>query len=149
MDNCTTQVVRTFLFHLGTVTLTTLGCAQGELEHRHVKRFYARTNKVAYSIQIARKQRRRALLQAIRARDNFTPPSEERHIRKDVERAQAEARDRTRKPLQSVPPSDSYHLSVSQRSPIYIPRWLAEHDDDPATVVSMHVHLAQSQLTSS
>ncbi|KAI0701453.1 hypothetical protein C8T65DRAFT_579653, partial [Cerioporus squamosus] len=71
----------------------------GELEHRHVKRFYARTNKVAYSLQIARKQRRRALLQAIRARDTFKPPSEERHVRKDVQRAYAEARERMRKPL--------------------------------------------------
>ncbi|PIL34014.1 hypothetical protein GSI_03722 [Ganoderma sinense ZZ0214-1] len=68
----------------------------GELEHRHIKQFYARTNKVGYAMQIARKQRKRAALRALRQHDTFTPLSETRRLDKDVKRAQAEARARAK-----------------------------------------------------
>lgn len=41
---------------------------QGELEHRRVKRFYARTNKVQFVLQITKHQRREELLRRIRKR---------------------------------------------------------------------------------
>ena len=95
---------------------------------------------MAYSLQIARKQRRRALLQAIRARDEFTPPSEQRCLQKDTQRTEAEARERVRTTLPAIPPSEAYRVSISQRAPIYLPRWLAEHRSDPATKVRFVSH---------
>ncbi|KAI0717667.1 hypothetical protein C8T65DRAFT_528502, partial [Cerioporus squamosus] len=105
----------------------------GELEHRHVKRFYARSNRIAYEIQIARKQRRRALLQVIRSRDTYVPLSEQRRLDKDAKTTRAEARERHRKPLEPISPSEPYDISKTQRSPIYLPKWLHEHKEDPAT----------------
>ena len=71
--NYSTQVVRiTATYTLSIQSPTTL--SQGELEHCHVKRFYARTNKVAHTMQITRQQRKRALLESIRRSDtSFTP----------------------------------------------------------------------------
>ncbi|KAI1795334.1 hypothetical protein LXA43DRAFT_1090982 [Ganoderma leucocontextum] len=109
----------------------------GELEHRHVKQFYARTNKVGYTIQIARKQRKRALLRRIRETDTFIPLSEQKRRKKDATRAHAEARACTRphaaEPLELSMPVDRYSISKSQCSAIILPRWLSEHRSDPAT----------------
>ncbi|TBU29911.1 hypothetical protein BD311DRAFT_832274, partial [Dichomitus squalens] len=67
----------------------------GELEHRHVKRFYARTNRVAYELQIARKERNRSLLASIRAKDSFRPLSALKEDRKRAKIASAEANARS------------------------------------------------------
>ena len=87
-------------------------------------------------MQIARKQRRRALLHAIRSRDTYVPLSEQRRLSRDAKRLYAEAHERRRdKSLERVSPSEPYDISKTQRSPIYLPRWLKEHKDDPATKV--------------
>ncbi len=87
-------------------------------------------------MQIARKQRRRALLQAIRSKDSYVPLSEQRRLDKDAKTTRAEAQERRRQPLEPVSPSEPYDISKTQRSPIYLPKWLREHKDDPATKVS-------------
>ena len=110
---------------------------QGELEHRHVKQFYARTNKVGYTMQIARKQRKRALLRHIQETDPFVPLSETRRRKKDSKRARAEVRARARPDsVELSAPLDRYTISKSQRSAIVIPQWLNAHSQDPAMKVS-------------
>ena len=112
---------------------------QGELEHRHVKQFYARTNKVGYTMQIARKQRKHALLRHIRETDSFVPLSETRRWKKDAKRARAEACARTRPgSLELSVPVDRYNISKSQHAANILPRWLNEHLQDPAIKVSTH-----------
>ena len=124
----------------------TVRSRQGELEHRHVKRFYARTNKVRYTMQIARRHRKRALLESIRRRDqSFTPRWEENLNRANMKREAAEVFDRCAQhaadrrqddPLPPTPPSIHHEVSKSQRSPIRLYTWLAEHRKDPATKVA-------------
>ncbi|GBE87835.1 hypothetical protein SCP_1200600 [Sparassis crispa] len=41
----------------------------GKLEHRRVKRFYARTNKIKFAFQIARHQQHEAIIQSIKRRE--------------------------------------------------------------------------------
>lgn len=92
-------------------------------------------------MQIARKQRRRALLQVIRSRDTYIPLSEQRRRNKDSKTARAEAYERRRRKPSTqsfsaaVSPSEPYDISKTQRSPIYLPRWLEENKNDPATKV--------------
>ena len=86
-------------------------------------------------MQIAQKQRRRALLQAIRSRDLYVPLSEQRRLVKNTLDTRAEARERKRGTQDTVPPSESYDISKTQRSPVYLPRWLEDHKNDPATKV--------------
>jgi hypothetical protein len=54
------------LFNNSTILLIFSSDAQGELEHRHVKRFYARTNKNKFEKQITKHERRERLLWAIK-----------------------------------------------------------------------------------
>ncbi|KAI1787852.1 hypothetical protein LXA43DRAFT_1097859 [Ganoderma leucocontextum] len=112
----------------------------GELEHRHIKHFYARTNKVAYEMQIARKERKRTLSAAIREKDAFQPLFALKLDRKRAKIASAEAQSRsaqaahqkmTRAPS-PCPPSDHYAVAKSQSKAIDVDSWLDEHEDDPA-----------------
>lgn len=111
---------------------------QGELEHRHAKRFYARTNKVRYEMQIAQKQRRRALLHALRTCDkDFIPLSESRRQKKDAKKATAEARQRYSDRSQQPEPSNArYEIAQSHALPEYMFSWLGEHQGDSALSVS-------------
>ncbi|KAI0755357.1 hypothetical protein C8Q80DRAFT_1095185 [Daedaleopsis nitida] len=68
---------------------------QGELEHRHSKRWYARTNRIHFEFQIAQKQRRRAILEGLRRRDpTFTPRWEQKLEKANAKREVSEAIDR-------------------------------------------------------
>ncbi|TBU29742.1 hypothetical protein BD311DRAFT_833804, partial [Dichomitus squalens] len=115
----------------------------GELEHRHVKRFYARTNKIAYEMQIARKERKRTLLASIRARDSFRPLSTLRQDRKRVAIASAEAQAR----------SVHYDSGKSPQAPdgFEIWAWLEDHEGDPTTkdfITLLREHLVRRILGS-
>ncbi|PIL35257.1 hypothetical protein GSI_01982 [Ganoderma sinense ZZ0214-1] len=115
----------------------------GELEHRHVKRFYARTNRVAYELQIARKERKRSLLASIRQRDSFRPLSAQKQEKKRAKIALAEARGRsTQRPhppaqirsraLSPTPPHEHYAVSKSHRQTVDLYQWLGDNQGDPA-----------------
>ncbi|TBU42748.1 hypothetical protein BD309DRAFT_865692, partial [Dichomitus squalens] len=124
----------------------------GELEHRHVKRFYARTNKVAYEMQIARKERKRSLLASIREKDPFTPLSALKQQRKNAKIASAEVHTRSKKsdtqmppraPITS-PPSQHYDVERGQRDGFDIWTFLDDHEADAATknfVMLLREHL--------
>ncbi|EJF58029.1 hypothetical protein DICSQDRAFT_68030, partial [Dichomitus squalens LYAD-421 SS1] len=96
----------------------------GELEHRHVKRFYARTNRVAYEMQIARKERKRSLLASIRAKDSFQPLSALKQDNKRAKIATAEAHSRSKLSSSGTP------LSVQH---FHVWSWLEDHEADAAT----------------
>ncbi|CDO77563.1 hypothetical protein BN946_scf184912.g62 [Trametes cinnabarina] len=83
----------------------------GELEHRHVKRYYARTNKINAGFQIAQHMRRAEKLRVIK-------------LRVDAWRAR------------SLPyvedPRERYHVANSQRDHQELTAWVSEHHNDCA-----------------
>ena len=93
LDNYSTQTVRAqLLIFLHKLIKEYI---QGELEHKHVKRLYGRTNKGDHASQIARKQHFMALLRKLATRDTeFTLPSEARRQTQDDHLARAEWLDR-------------------------------------------------------
>ncbi|KAI0684253.1 hypothetical protein C8T65DRAFT_593884, partial [Cerioporus squamosus] len=109
---------------------------QGELEHRHVKRFYARTNKVRYVWQLAKKNKNVYILRKLRQGDRtFQPRREAIKTKKDAKVAAQEAAERAlpSEPLPTMSPSLPYEIAVSRNAVIKIYDWLAEHEGDPAT----------------
>ncbi|TBU55610.1 hypothetical protein BD310DRAFT_825501, partial [Dichomitus squalens] len=126
----------------------------GELEHRHVKRYYARTNKIAFELQIARKERKRSLLASIRARDSFRPLSARKQDRKRIKIATAEAHARSvhsgfTKPHHALvvsSPTEHHHIEKAQRDGFNLWFWLGKHEADAATksfTSLLREHLAQ------
>ncbi|KIK51301.1 hypothetical protein GYMLUDRAFT_181641, partial [Collybiopsis luxurians FD-317 M1] len=94
----------------------------GELEHHHVKRFYARTNKIQFSFQTAQHERRRRLLQKI-AKHQGKLPNKGTNL--SLSFAQSD-------PLPLTNPTTCYHMSTSSRYFEDITTWLADLEDDPA-----------------
>lgn len=122
---------------------------QGELEHRHVKSLFSRTNKNNYTVQIAAKTRRSALLRKIRARDrSFTPRRDKIRQAQDAKVARATAAERARKLSAASPdrreseeldlgdPADRFDAGKSRNKKIYIYNWLDDNKHDPAIEVS-------------
>ncbi|TFK84678.1 hypothetical protein K466DRAFT_496115, partial [Polyporus arcularius HHB13444] len=114
---------------------------QGELEHRHVKRFYVRTNKITFAFQIAMKLRRRAILADLRRRDpTFTPRWEQklesanakRELDEAFEHCVKEAADRRQGDVQPpTPPAVHYEVSASQRAPVNVYAFVEKNSGDP------------------
>ncbi|KAH9950134.1 hypothetical protein B0H21DRAFT_665254, partial [Amylocystis lapponica] len=107
----------------------------GELEHRRVKRFYARTNKNNHPSQIAKLQRREQMLEAARRREGKS--SESAHAtgkrkRKDKQRSEPGLQFGDQDPLPFTSPKDHHHISDSRRYHEDITRWLGENKEDPA-----------------
>ncbi|RDX43849.1 hypothetical protein OH76DRAFT_1300052, partial [Lentinus brumalis] len=112
----------------------------GELEHRHVKRFYARTNKRGHAKQIARHvhlegkiRKKAAIIEREReqqrerqsAREPVTlmssrPQSSHARARKDLA------------PEEAVDPRQQFHIAESERDYDDISTWIARHRTDPA-----------------
>ncbi|KAH9937829.1 uncharacterized protein BXZ73DRAFT_89249 [Epithele typhae] len=125
----------------------------GELEHRHVKRFYSRTNKVRYIPQLASQTRRAALLQKIKHRDvGFVPRRELAYHQKRAATMLQESSERlSTAPMHgvngSVPEGDNdatdsvgcdphakYNVGQSRNDSVKIFNWLASNRTDPAIV---------------
>lgn len=106
---------------------------QGELEHRRVKRYYARTNKNKYTRQVARQERRQRLLRGIKrkmdeadaAAPTTTSATNSSNDRPSFTFAQSE-------PLPPTAPRQHHHISDSRRTGINIPTYLGNHEGDPA-----------------
>lgn len=100
-------------------TLTPL---QGELEHRYLKRYYARTNKQNHAAQIAHHV---FIADRLRKAVSQTPaagPSSRPHHR---------ARARRQRGLPTNP-VDQFSLASSERNYEDITAWAAAYRDDPA-----------------
>lgn len=133
---------------------------QGELEHRHVKRVYARTNKNGFAAQIAKHQQRQAIIRGIRL-----------HAREDAVGAGAgpsgpiplpgQSRKRKRRgrvvPQPRRPKEDPafddehaeikspgagdigarYDMGISEHDRVQIYNWMTDNKDDPALLARM------------
>ncbi|TCD64617.1 hypothetical protein EIP91_003851 [Steccherinum ochraceum] len=104
----------------------------GELEHRRVKRWYARTNKKEFTRQIARQQRRAQILERIRRR---SAEHRERHgmlsqssssgTSHNVSLAEDEH-------LPPAPPDVHYRMAQGNRFPLNLTAFLSDNYGDPA-----------------
>ncbi|OSD02554.1 hypothetical protein PYCCODRAFT_1367089, partial [Trametes coccinea BRFM310] len=98
-----------------------------ELEHRHAKRYYRRTNKIGYALQIAKHQRRAALLRALRELDDYVPRRERLRIRQE-----ANEELHRQDSLLPAPPLERYVISQSTRAPLRLSKWLTHQKQDAA-----------------
>ncbi|KAI0369443.1 hypothetical protein BV20DRAFT_946216 [Pilatotrama ljubarskyi] len=115
-----------------------------ELEHRRVKRFYARTNKNScFAWQIARHQRREQLLNKMHRqlpgatqkprRMNSSRASKSMGVKERLLRRRALNLDfKTSEPLPFGSPKEHTQISEEQAHPIDISDYLLENSDDPA-----------------
>ncbi|OSD02519.1 hypothetical protein PYCCODRAFT_1477774 [Trametes coccinea BRFM310] len=125
-----------------------------ELEHRHAKRYYRRTNRIGYALQIAKHQRRAALLRALRELDDYVPRRERRRQRANnshlasqpsrgagVRKApqgkpqnsdEDEDENEDEEPLLPTPPVERYAISQTRRVPLRLSSWLTHYKQDSA-----------------
>ncbi|OSC97745.1 hypothetical protein PYCCODRAFT_1439845 [Trametes coccinea BRFM310] len=134
-----------------------------ELEHRHAKRYYRRTNKIGYAIQIAKHQRRATLLRALRELDDYVPRRERLRTRRathapHVLRQQVEGQEKVQQrreqesddeddeedDMTPTPPLERYTISKTRCVPLRLSQWLSHHKDDAATrnfIPSLRAHV--------
>ncbi|EMD39369.1 hypothetical protein CERSUDRAFT_134414, partial [Gelatoporia subvermispora B] len=111
----------------------------GELEHRIVKRYYARTNKNKFARQIAKEQRRAALIRAIMRRARAARVALQESECKETDKTGAEQaawEERAAAAVEDlrvmrVSPRVHYHVSKKARSCDML-RWVSEHKGDAA-----------------
>ncbi|KAF8206655.1 hypothetical protein K438DRAFT_1462191, partial [Mycena galopus ATCC 62051] len=117
----------------------------GELEHRRVKRFYARTNKNNAVTQVTRLERReQALLKIVRkqaAAAAIPPiaavPKHQGKVKKQRKKGLRPALDFAEsESLPYTSPELHHHISPSRNHHFHLPSWLADNDGDPALNVS-------------
>ncbi|KAJ7053136.1 hypothetical protein C8F01DRAFT_1375308 [Mycena amicta] len=117
-------------------TLDSYSTQTGELEHRRVKRFYARTNKNRAVRQMTLLERRDTYFRNIHARSarsataavrptTATPVRQIHRSNKTVPFADQEA-------LPYMAPGQHYHVADSQNTKIHVARWLFDNRQDPA-----------------
>ncbi|KAI0069490.1 hypothetical protein K474DRAFT_1610373, partial [Panus rudis PR-1116 ss-1] len=100
---------------------------QGELQHRRVKRFYARTNKIRTARQIAR------LSERDRALRKDSP--DHRRQRGKYSKAQLDVRVSMHQRAHEIPsitPDMHHWISHSRHSPVNLRYWLRDNNSDPA-----------------
>ena len=121
---------------------------QGELEHRRVKRFYARTNKRKnFGLQIAKHQRRERLLKQIRERWKDREELQTKAARLDSETLHSPAPNvpfEDSDPLPKTLPEVHYHISNTTRLNDNVFRWVDFHEqngDDAVKVSSLLMDL--------
>ncbi|KAL1703960.1 hypothetical protein EV121DRAFT_206777, partial [Schizophyllum commune] len=95
----------------------------GESEHRRVKRYYARTNKVNHTAQIARQERRNARLRRMKQKEA---------MQASTARTSLTIRGDAPEKLPKTEPQMTTHISLSRRYPENATSFLARHEDDPA-----------------
>ncbi|KAK7025783.1 hypothetical protein R3P38DRAFT_3316409 [Favolaschia claudopus] len=113
----------------------------GELEHRRVKAYYARTNKNQAVRQISKLERRETALlrMAARARSKAqrlggtksTPVAQ--GYRKQAKNTQTYLSFAESEALPYTIPSQHHHISSSRNNSIHLSSWLKQHKGDPAT----------------
>lgn len=113
------------------------------MEHRRVKRFYARTNKNRAVRQITLLERRETALlrMAARARSKAShlgkttaTPVPQGHKRK-LKKAQTYVPFAESEALPYTTPEQHHHISPSRNTSLHLSSWLHENRDDPATKV--------------
>ncbi|KAK7679639.1 hypothetical protein QCA50_017351 [Cerrena zonata] len=93
-----------------------------ELEHRSVKQYYARTNKIQHARHIARIHRRERLFKKTLLQNEYAKLGFKR------KRGLEGSNERPK-----INPADGHHyISPSRNSPIRVLNWIDEHEDDLA-----------------
>ncbi|TFY53971.1 hypothetical protein EVG20_g9898 [Dentipellis fragilis] len=118
-------------------TLDNYNTQTGELEHRRVKRFYSRTNKIKFTLGITKQQQRERILHRMREQDpHIQQLKNQKGNRKTT---QPENQDslpsvgfEAEDPLAYTSPKDHYHMSTTTRHQLSLTRWLRLHAADPA-----------------
>ncbi|KAK7037071.1 hypothetical protein R3P38DRAFT_3480997 [Favolaschia claudopus] len=113
----------------------------GELEHRRVKAYYARTNKNQAVRQISKLERRETALlrMAARARSKAQhlggtkPTPVAQGYAKRLKKAQTYLSFAESEALPYTTPSQHHHISRSRNTSFHLSSWLAKNKDDPAT----------------
>jgi hypothetical protein len=95
---------------------------KGELEHRRVKRFYARTNKIKFARGIAKQQRRERLLYKLRQKAQNARDTDSHLI---VNFSEQEV-------LPQCSPESQYQISDSRRLHWDLTAWLHKNREDLA-----------------
>jgi hypothetical protein len=142
-DNFSTQLVSHLCYFVPVLTFL----PQGELAHRAVKLFYARTNRsTTFTEQISVHEHRTRTLHAIdeRLQAVSEPAAASPDLTSDQVRTQAEAAISPKRPakrtakekLPRTDPAARYAMSDERRYPIPLRRWLDKRRDDPALIVS-------------
>jgi len=129
-DNYSTQIVRSYPQACSTFSKLKQH-TQGELEHRRVKRFYARTNKNNPTRQITKHQRREAIIQSLASRD---PSSGNGKRVYKVRRPEHEG-------IPFMSPKDHHHIAESQRTYYDILVWVHENRTNPGVKVGLRRNL--------
>ncbi|KAG6904686.1 hypothetical protein DXG01_008103, partial [Tephrocybe rancida] len=96
----------------------------GELEHRHVKKFYARTNKNNAVRQMTKLERHERVLEQ-QSMTNKLRKKRGLTATPHIDFFQSE-------PLPPTPPEVHHYISPSQNSYLDIPTWLSANSGDPA-----------------
>ncbi|KAI0038329.1 hypothetical protein FA95DRAFT_1232934 [Auriscalpium vulgare] len=99
----------------------------GEHEHRRVKARYARTNYRQANSQIVNMDVRESRFRSM--------ADELQQIGIDVPGIPPRPAESGASPLAEGLPSDHHHIAVSQKTPIHLRDWRAEHPNDPALAV--------------
>jgi hypothetical protein len=124
-DLYSTQMVHHFIISecpQSTPPLTSLQ-SQGEQEHWHMKRFYGRTNKNSFELQITRHEHRQARLRAL----NQIPHSMEHNvIPKDL---------LDKDDLPFTNPEEHHHMSQSKSLALNLFKWVQVNHGDSAVKV--------------
>ncbi|OJT02243.1 hypothetical protein TRAPUB_13472 [Trametes pubescens] len=142
--------------------LETTSTKMGELEHRHAKRVYARTNKHGFAVQIAKHQRRQAVLRRIRERVTAaasaagaatTSSAASKRARRPNLAKRCRAARRPKEDLAvcgetdfkgASDPAARYELGESDGERVNIYNWAAKNNDDPALedyIPRLHAHI--------
>ncbi|THH19983.1 hypothetical protein EUX98_g8669 [Antrodiella citrinella] len=101
----------------------------GELEHRRVKRYYARTNKIKAARQIARQQRRE---EEMRKRKERVYKALGKKKARPKAAASLPTNAEQPEPLNFTPPEDHHQISHSRHFGCMFPQWLEDFRYDPA-----------------
>lgn len=98
-------------------------------------------------MQIAKHQRRAALLRALREDDDYTPRRQRLRLKQQArkrlplganpeEMGGHDDDTRTDEPLPPTDPLEHYAMSTTRRLPVRLHNWLSHHNSDPAATVS-------------
>lgn len=114
-----------------------MSVSQGELEHRQVKRFYARTNKNAAVGQITRLERRERAMTRIKRRKEKAVIPQETHTGRKNKKIRAHIDFLESESLPYTAPELHHHISKSRNFPMNIMGFLSDNQGDPAIVVRL------------
>lgn len=131
-DSYSTQMVSIFSFFY--FMQSHYWYIQGELEHRRVKRYFARTNKNNWCRQLTQRERRERLLNHIKKNNDAVKSAAMTPTTAKGPKPQ----DNGDEPLPFTSPKDHYHMSESRADHIDIPTWLASKQGIPAYDVSTY-----------